>query len=50
LGGTQVRIVVTSSGADLDGLASPIFGRCPAFVFVDTETISFEAVENPVGE
>ena len=42
-----MKIVVTSNGADLDGPASPIFGRCPAFVFVDTETMSFETVENP---
>ena len=42
-----MKIVVTSNGADLDGPASPIFGRCPAFIFVDTETMSFEAVENP---
>jgi predicted Fe-Mo cluster-binding NifX family protein len=43
----QVKIVVSSSGADLDAPASPVFGRCPTFVFVDTETMSFEAVENP---
>jgi predicted Fe-Mo cluster-binding NifX family protein len=46
-GGTQVKIVVSSNGADLDAPASPVFGRCPTFVFVETETMSFEAVENP---
>ena len=42
-----MRIVVTANGADLDAPASPVFGRCPMYVFVDTETMAFEAVENP---
>jgi len=42
-----MRIVVSSNGANLDAQASPVFGRCPMFVFVDTETMAFEAVENP---
>ena len=42
-----MKIVVTAGGADLDAQASPVFGRCPAYVFVDTETMQFEAVQNP---
>jgi len=42
-----MRIVVTANGADLDAPASPVFGRCPTYVFVDTETMQFEAVDNP---
>lgn len=42
-----MKIVVSANGADLDAPASPVFGRCPTFVFVDAETMSFEAVENP---
>nr|HID14078.1 dinitrogenase iron-molybdenum cofactor biosynthesis protein [Anaerolineae bacterium] len=42
-----MRIVVTANGADLDAPASPVFGRCPTYIFVDTETMEFEAVENP---
>ena len=41
------RIVVTANGADLDAPASPVFGRCPVFAFVDAETMALEAVENP---
>jgi len=42
-----MRIVVSANGADLDAAASPVFGRCPTYVFVDTETMVFEAVDNP---
>ena len=42
-----MKIVVTANGADLDAPVSPVFGRCPTYVFVDTETMEFEAVENP---
>jgi predicted Fe-Mo cluster-binding NifX family protein len=43
----QMRIVVTSNGRDLDAPASLVFGRCPFFVFVDAETMAYEAVANP---
>ena len=42
-----MKIVVSANGVDLDAPASPVFGRCPVYVFVDTETMAFEAVENP---
>jgi len=42
-----MRIVVSANGADLDAPASPMFGRCPVYVFVDTDTMEFEAIENP---
>jgi predicted Fe-Mo cluster-binding NifX family protein len=42
-----MKIVVTANGASLDAPASPVFGRCPWYVFVDTETMEAEAVENP---
>jgi predicted Fe-Mo cluster-binding NifX family protein len=42
-----MKIVVTSTGGDLDAPASPMFGRCPFYVFVDSDTGEFEAVENP---
>ena len=42
-----MKLVVTSNGTDLEAPASPIFGRCPTYIFVDTETMAFEAFENP---
>lgn len=42
-----MKIVVTANGADLDAPISPIFGRCSTYIFVDTETMQFEAVQNP---
>ena len=42
-----MRIVVTASGTHLDAPISPIFGRCPIYLFVDSETLASEVVENP---
>lgn len=42
-----MKVVVTSSGTDLEAQVQPNFGRCPIYIFVDTETLQFEAVENP---
>jgi predicted Fe-Mo cluster-binding NifX family protein len=42
-----MRVVVSANGVDLDASASPVFGRCPVFVFVDVDTMAFEGVENP---
>ena len=42
-----MKIVVTANAGDLDAPASPVFGRCPTYVFVDPQTMDFEAVENP---
>ena len=48
-----MRIAISANGADLEAQASPVFGRCPVYIFVDTEAadedhpMAFEAVENP---
>jgi predicted Fe-Mo cluster-binding NifX family protein len=42
-----MRIAVSAQGENLDAPASPVFGRCPTYVFVDTETMEFEAAPNP---
>ncbi len=42
-----MRIAVTSTGPSLDAALDPRFGRCSYFVFVETDDMSFKAVENP---
>ncbi len=41
-----MKIAVSSTGNTLDSPIDPRFGRCQFFVFVDPETMEFEAVEN----
>jgi len=48
-----MKIVISANGANLDAPASPVFGRCPTYIFVDPDladedgSIPFEAVDNP---
>jgi len=42
-----VRIAVTASGPTLQDPVDPRFGRCAYFLVVDTESMRFEALENP---
>ncbi len=42
-----MKVVVTAQEADLQAKTSPIFGRAPAFVFVDSDTMDYEGVPNP---
>ena len=48
-----MKIAITSNSTDgatelaLDAQASPVFGRCAAYVFVETDTMALEVVENP---
>jgi predicted Fe-Mo cluster-binding NifX family protein len=42
-----MKIAVSASNAELSSPVDPRFGRCPYFLFVDSETMKFEAVENP---
>lgn len=42
-----MKVVVSAQGQDLDSDISPVFGRCPTLVFVDTETWEAEALPNP---
>jgi len=41
-----MKIAITSTGNNLDSPVDPRFGRCQFFVFVDPETMEFEAAEN----
>ena len=41
-----MKVVVSSMGDSLEAQVSPIFGRCPWFVVVDSETMEATALEN----
>lgn len=41
-----MKICVTSRGDKLDSEVDPRFGRCNYFLFINSETLEFEAVEN----
>ena len=41
-----MKIAISSTGKDLNSQIDPRFGRCQYFVFVDPETMEFEAFEN----
>ncbi len=45
-GGKNMKIVVSSSGENISAQLDPRFGRCPYFIFVDSESLEFEAVPN----
>lgn len=42
-----MRIAITATGPDLEANVDPRFGRCPYFLVVETDDLSFEAIENP---
>lgn len=41
-----MKIAVSAMGATPDAAVDPRFGRCSTFVLVETDDMSFEAVEN----
>lgn len=42
-----MRIAVSATTEDMDSAVSPVFGRCPFYLFVDTDTMEWNAVANP---
>jgi len=45
-----MKIMLTSSGRDLDAPLSPAFGRCPWFLVVSDENDHVTALENPAAD
>lgn len=45
-----MKICITAQGAIPDAKAEERFGRAPYFLFMDSETGSFEAVANPFAD
>ncbi len=41
-----MKIAVTSTGGSMESLVNEKFGRCQYFVFVDSDTMKFNAVSN----
>jgi len=41
-----MKIAISSTGKDIGSQIDPRFGRCQYFVFIDPETMEFEALEN----
>ncbi len=41
-----MRIAVTAVEPQLDAAMDPRFGRCPLFLLVETDSLSFEAIDN----
>lgn len=41
-----MKIAVSATGKTLDDVIDPRFGRCQHFIYVDPETLQFEAVDN----
>ena len=42
-----MKVAITANGKDLDATTNLLFGRCPIYLFVDTETMDFKAIDNP---
>ena len=42
-----MKVCVSSQGSALDNQVDPRFGRCAFFIFVDTDSLEFEAIQNP---
>jgi predicted Fe-Mo cluster-binding NifX family protein len=41
-----MKVAVSATGPTLEAAVDPRFGRCPCFVIVETDDMSFEPVEN----
>lgn len=41
-----MKVAVSATGSDLNTTVDRRFGRCPWFLFVDTQSLHYEAMEN----
>ncbi|MBN1266467.1 MAG: helix-turn-helix transcriptional regulator [Anaerolineales bacterium] len=44
---TSMRVAISSTGDTLASESSSMFGRCPYYIVVDTDTMDFKAIPNP---
>lgn len=42
-----MKICITAESNNLEAQVDPRFGRCQYFIIIDTDTLAFEAIENP---
>ncbi len=42
-----MKICITAQGDNLDSMVDSRFGRCRYFIVVDSDTLEFEAIQNP---
>lgn len=42
-----MKIAITSTGQGLESMVDPRFGRSPYLIYIDSESLEFEAVDNP---
>ncbi len=42
-----MKVCITAEGKDLESNIDSRFGRCNCFIFIDTDTMNYEVVENP---
>ena len=42
-----MKVIVSSTGSDINSVISPVFGRAKYYLLVDTEDLSHESFENP---
>jgi predicted Fe-Mo cluster-binding NifX family protein len=45
-----MKICICATASDLDSQVSPVFGRCPYFLIIDSETEKFKAIVNSAGQ
>jgi predicted Fe-Mo cluster-binding NifX family protein len=42
-----MKIAISTTGNSLESMIDPRFGRCQYFIYIDPDTLQFEALDNP---